>query len=364
MTYQKTGKGLGDMGRSIASITGWSMLMANTHPVENKTPWGHNPLLRGIEEFQCNQSRFASSITTLASVIGLAGSHGSDLKQSIAETSYLMGDATMFFIEKGNVGSEAATNTESAAKVAAEFVCSSPILFSQTTQTEFVHHLSGYLAERIVEERLEGRHKKAPAETKEMIAEETAAIAKDMAKNMFKELAGKEKKSEKVANTIARISELFPEAQRAGVEHDLIHAIAGLPGVSIDEADIQQAVTGQRSRFTLPAEAPASPPSMATLSTMLAELTFQLPSLNAAANAQALFDSVSTHSRPHSRTGKTVRIQSYASGGSRYRHVPPYGGEFFSTAISGCESLMPLAQVGELVGDVSPLSEHSQIILQ
>ncbi len=291
-------KGWGNILRACSSITGWTMLMAHEKSCDHKTDWRVNPLSRISEEFHEKPSHFASSFAILASLIGLYAAHeGLNPNQAMGEVLYLAGDATMHFVKREDMSSGDSLHTETAAKVAAEFMRNSPVLFCESTQTAFVHQLSAYLAERIVEERMEDRHKDPKGETEAMVAEETAAIAKDLAKNIFKELAGKERKSEKVANTLARLIELFPEGDRGTVEKNLIHAIAGLPGVSLDENDMHRAVQAERARFTLHAEAPASRPSMATLSTMLSELTFQLPSMNAAANAGALFEAILPHTR-------------------------------------------------------------------
>jgi hypothetical protein len=291
LNIKETGKGLGDMGRSMASITGWAMLMAHETPCENKTPWNANPFARVSQEFGENPSRFASTITTMASVIGLAASHENhSIQQALAEASYLMGDATMFFIDRGDDKANAAS------KAAAEFVYTSPILFSPTTQTAFVRQLSHYLAERMVAERLERTKPADHPDTEMMVKEETSAIAQDLAKNIFKELAGKDQRMDKVANTVARLSELFPANQRDAVELAVVETIMQLSGVCVQADELHNAIKTQRERFVTQ-ESPASAPSMGTVSSILAELTFQLPSVNAGYNASRLFDTVSNLTR-------------------------------------------------------------------
>ncbi len=290
-------KGFNDIYRAAVSITGWLMLMSDEHHTEHKTAWGSNPIKRGIEEFREVPHKFASAVMMSASVFGILSSQEKrNNLQAMAEISNLTGDVAMLFARKAEYGVQSEEDTITVAKAAAQFMQESAILLSPSHETEFVHRLSRYLAERSINESLaeQGQYDVAG----EMKQGPIDDMAQSLAVDMFAELAEQAKPIESVANILARIGQLFPKEQTPEVVNALAETIMQRPGVLIDKKELLDLVAAQRERFVPPVEHPLSPPSMAMLSDLLAELTFKLPGVHAAQNATALFDTLSVHTRP------------------------------------------------------------------
>ncbi len=295
----------GDIARACASVIAWVTLQVSEKQIaeEDKTSWKDNALKRGIEELQGAPEKYASVINTMASLFGLYSGHmksqaaGEEQHfnmQSVAESTYLLGDMTMYFTRKANYGEASTSHIEKAGKAGADLIYQCGIMFSESTQTNFVNHIADYVAERMVRQQL---GEKTFHNGGDAVHEAIKDTSTDLAKNIFRELSGKDQPIDKVAHHIASISELFPHGERAGIERDLVRTIASLPAVEINQDEMLALVERQHARFASN-EYPLSPPSMSVASPLLAELTLSLPSAASITSSGTLFDVVAEHTRP------------------------------------------------------------------
>jgi hypothetical protein len=300
-----------DIVRGFTSATAWTIMAMGTKPRDEEALKNANPLANGVATLRANPEHTASVLCTLASLIGLLSSTQeqgssatkektaegiSDKGQGTAEALYLLGDAAIFFIGNDKK-KEGKGRAEMLAETAAAFLQESPTLFSESKQTAFVHKLADYMAHKMVEKEMLSPALNAHPDSNSMAGEAKDALAQEIAIGIFKELAGKERKIDKVANSIARLSMVFPEERRAAVETTLVATIANSTGAVVEPNELQGLIAAQRAKLPESKESPASLPSMMKLSPLLAELTFQLPSCNATRNASRLFDALTPHIR-------------------------------------------------------------------
>ena len=204
-----------NMARATFSIISWCMLMAPNQSVTHKeeNPW--NPK-RWIQEFRDNPQRFAGFTSAVASIFGaMSGWDNERPLQTYAEFSYLLGDATMLFVNKSHYGAEGAVAQEALGKAAAQFVLAAPLVFGVESEKQFVASLGRYLAVRSVEENMQKQMSGIDAHTVEIAkAEMVEAMAPQISHAIFKELAGKNKKTEKSRIKWRRCCNFFPKQRR------------------------------------------------------------------------------------------------------------------------------------------------------
>jgi hypothetical protein len=305
------GTGHLDVLRGLTSASAWTLMAMGTKPRDEEALKNANPLANGYANIRAYPERSASSLCTLASVIGLlsstreqrsstehttSNSAVQDKGQGLAEILYLLGDGALFFIDHSKER-ENKSRTESLAEAAATFLQDSPTLFSESTQTAYVYKLADYMAHKVVHKEMLAPALQAHPDANTMAGETQASLAQEIATGIFKELAGKERNIDKVANSITRLTALFPEEKRAAVETTLVGTIASSTGVMVEPSELHALIAAQRAKLPESKESPASLPSMATVSPILAELTFQLPFFNVSHNATRLFDALTPHMR-------------------------------------------------------------------
>jgi hypothetical protein len=336
-------EGWWDVSRAATSITAWGVLQMDEQHTEHKTAWSDNPVKRIMQEVRESPHKFASPINMLASSLGIYSSHKKQLAnerdiaqietaihsvehtsipyqtdasllqglklereelikerpnpmQFAAETTYLLGDATMFFARKANYGGGGSEDTVHAAKAAAHFIANSEMVMTDSRLKEFVSNLSHYMAERtVIQQREEGSVPDAELENAHI-----ERLAHSLNRDIFAQIAGQSQRADQVANVIARISDTFPKAQQPALQEALIDSISGIVGVNIDREEMMQSVKNHYALFTEMhvTEQPHQSPSMAQVAPLLAELTFLLPSVNAALNASTLYDTVLDFTKP------------------------------------------------------------------
>jgi hypothetical protein len=322
-----------DIGRAATSITAWGMLQMNEEHVEQKTDWHKNPFARGLEEIKSSPHRFASTVNTAASLIGIQSSlskmnkidvqlaakdkeieqqNGFAMKsdssvqynklekmraerkelfdkrpnnsQIQAELTYLAGDMTMFFARKSDYGGQSATDTKQAAKAAACLIETSQILMTPVTRNEFVDNLSNYLAGRIVNEEIEdGKMQEA---VRQLQVQEIASLLHN---DIMAEISARPQNDIKAANIIARLAmEIEPTAQDRSIEK-IITRLADFNGVNIDVAEMHALVDDQ---LKILQTSRLKQNQANNTNDLIAELTLMLPSVNAAYNANELFETI------------------------------------------------------------------------
>ncbi len=294
---EETQHGMENIQRAALSIAGWLMLMVDEKHTEEKTEWGKNPIKRAVEEFRENPEKIASAFMMGASLYGLKASmHDADPYQGIAEISAITGDVAMFFVKKTEYGSASEGNSMAAAEAAAKFINEAPMIFTPTQETEMVHQLSMYLAERSVNEKLDYRGQ--PRFDEEARLEAIADMQSNMAQAIFSQIAGAEKRIHEVAHDVAALSNFFPQDQQQQVKEQMADAIVNMKGVYADKGELLSLVEYEHNKFKHESETPLSAPSMSVISEKLAELVMTLPPIEAGANATTLFDIAQEHARP------------------------------------------------------------------
>lgn len=284
-----------NMARAGFSGLSWCMLMTPNKTIEHKDPNPWSPT-RWKQEFQDNPQRFAGVSSAIASVFGaVAGLKENRPWQTGAEFSYLLGDATMLFVNKSHYGAEGAAAQEALGKAAATFIQSAPLVFGVEAEKQFVASMGRYLAVRSVEENMSGQLSGIDAHTMEVAkAEMVEAMAPRISHAIFKELAGKNKKTEKIAHHVAQTLQLFPAEARDGIKQRIAAAVVTMPGVYLEEKELGSLIDMEQEKLAATPETDKlrKAPSMTTLSRRLSELVFSLPGLGSAENALKLYDAI------------------------------------------------------------------------
>lgn len=294
---EETQHGIENIQRAALSIAGWLMLMVDEKHTEEKTEWSKNPVSRIVEEFRESPERVASMFMMGASLYGLKASmHDADPYQGIAEISAITGDVAMFFVKKTDTGAQSEGNSMAAAKAASRFINEAPMIFTPSLETDMVHQLSLYLAERSVNEKLDYRGQ--PGFDEDARLEAIADMQSNVAQSIFSQIAGAEKRILKVAHDIAAISHFFPQNQQEAIKNDMVEAVMQMKGVYAHKDELLHLVEQEHDKFKHESETPLSAPSISVITDKLAELTLTLPPIDAGANASILFDIAQHHARP------------------------------------------------------------------
>lgn len=314
-------KGIENIVRAMISCAGWEMLSTEAKHTEQKTAFEDNPIRRISEEFYETPERYAGLVATSASLVGLRASmKDADPFQGLNEILCLTGDTAMFLTKADEYGAGSDGNPVAAAEAATKFMQEAPMIFTQTKETQFVHDLSHYMAERSVNEKLDYRGEPINGDDTPRL-EAINDLTHNMASAIFAKLSGTEKRIDKVANSIARLSESFPTQHRDALESRLSHAVAGMHGVYADEQELLALVKQEHTRFAKD-ETPMSPPSMSMISDVLAELTLNIPPMDAGHNAALLYDITSEFTRT-SPMQEQIFEQSLANENARQLGITP-----------------------------------------
>lgn len=284
-----------NMARAMLSSMAWGMLMTPNKAVEEKNPNPWSPQ-RWLQEFRDNPQRFAGITSGLASIFGAAAGWKENRPlQTGAELSYLLGDATMLFVNTSHYGAAGAAAHEALGKAAATFIETAPLVLGAEAKKQFVAHMGRYLAVRTVEENMSKQMQGIDAHTLEKAkAEMVDTMAPQISHAIFKELAGKSNKTEKIAHHVAQVLQLFPADGRDGVKQRIAAAIITMPGVYLEEQELCALINTEQGKLAAAPESDAvrKAPSMTTLGKRFSELVFSLPGLGSAENALKLYDAV------------------------------------------------------------------------
>lgn len=312
MNQKLVSEGFNNMARAATSAVSWCIFMMPNKNVGDKEENWLNPK-RWIQEFQDNPQRFSAAISASASLFGArAAMQGEKPLQKWAEMSYLLGDATMLFVNKSHYGAEGAAAQEALGKAAAQFIITAPLVFDAESEKQFVASLGRYLASRSIEENLSKRMTGIDARTLETAkAEMLETLAPQVSQAIFKELAGRREKLAKIAHTVAQVLELMPIDAREPAKKNICETITTMPGVYVNPETLALLVGGEEQKLasaSMP-EKPQKAPSMLMLAKPLSELVYALPGVGSAQNALKLYDTMS----PLIRTGvQDIKILEHA----------------------------------------------------
>jgi hypothetical protein len=335
-------QGLLDIARAATSITAWSILKMDEKQIEHKTPWNENPLARIGEEVSSAPQRYSSIINTCASLVGVGSSarkiisfdkkinalddsaisklegsnnesgeeklsnilstekedlikntpHG--FTQIAAELPYVIGDLTMFYLNKSETGQQAASNTKNAGSLIADFISKSELLMSETPQQQLIDNRANYIAKKIIAQEIEqGRMFADAAEL------ETEHLSNELKRNIVTELSSKPNRYQQAVNIIARISDLYPKEQKAKIENALIEKLSSFKEVNIKPEEMLAALQETHPQFGNIER--TAQPSMSEISPLIKDLSGLLPSLKAGIYADGIYQTLLNCSKPQAQ---------------------------------------------------------------
>ncbi|MFO1242393.1 MAG: hypothetical protein U1E36_04235 [Rickettsiales bacterium] len=295
MNVKLQSEGFNNMGRAATSALSWTIFMMPNKNIEHKDPDLMSPH-RWVQEFQDNPQRFSALLSAGASLFGVRASmQGGKTLQKYSEMSYLLGDATMLFVNKSHYGVEGAAAQEALGKAAATFIITAPLVFGEESEKQFVSSLGRYLAARSIEQNMAKNVLGVDARTIETAkAEMVESLAPQISQAIFKELAGKSDKLEKIAHSVAQILLLFPEESRDKTRTAIAEATATMPGVYVEADEMCKLVRIEEQKLAAAGsiEKPQKSPSAPLLAKAFSDLVFSLPGLGSAENALKLYDAI------------------------------------------------------------------------
>ncbi len=292
-----------NMARSVTSIAGWFALMHPSSDVGKKSPWSDPH--RIVQQFNEHPEHFASGLNFGASALGLWSSgHRDNLPQKIAESTWLVGDVVMAFVDKSHYGKDGEKAEEMAGKAASEFLQQSPIAFSPSAGEKMYKDLGRYIARRTVETNAPA----APKGTDEHLFEKEREasidqLSEQLTRSIMKAMAGKQSRYARIVHQAALLVDFYPEEDRAKVSVALAKAVTDIPGIYATPEETVEAITSAHTRIarTSGKEAPTASPGMATIAPAVSELIYALPGLNLALAANGIYDALTPFSRTSPR---------------------------------------------------------------
>ncbi|TAE83039.1 MAG: hypothetical protein EAZ74_02730 [Alphaproteobacteria bacterium] len=272
-----------DMARAVVSFTGWSILLVPRVHTEEKTSFWKNPIECIKQHIQEDPQHLSAMGALGASLVSM---NSSNPVQKMAESSYLAGDVSMFFLQKDDYGEQSVGNPRALTEAIASFLERQPILFSPTTQRDFIKDLSEYLAQR-AEDTLQRQDKHIVEGLAEIVQEHVAI-----------EMTKRNHRFEQVTMQAAALIAQFPPAQHDKIREELCAIIEKSPAVDVNSQELRSEV--QRQQALLPTIASRhEPPPMADVSEAIAKLTFSLPPMASTDNAMRFFETLRAYRTPN-----------------------------------------------------------------
>ncbi|TAE34371.1 MAG: hypothetical protein EAY65_02845 [Alphaproteobacteria bacterium] len=272
-----------DVTRSLISSTGWFTLLTPQKHTEEKTSFFENPFARIKEEVQEAPQHISGVLALLASFISLGSTNPF---QKAAEGLFIAGDTSMFFLDKDDYGQNSMGNQQALTKAITGFLEQMPIVFSPSTQQEFVKELSDYLVHR-AEEKI-GRSGKTLEE----------GLSEKVQVGVLTAIAEKNNRFAHIATQTAILSNMFPEEQRATVTDKLCDMVVGAAGIKMNREELVAQVRIQQNALGHLANQTTTPPSVTQVSDGIAHLTFSLPPIASTENALDIFSAVTDYLKP------------------------------------------------------------------
>ncbi|MBM3618811.1 MAG: hypothetical protein FJX23_09775 [Alphaproteobacteria bacterium] len=280
--------GISDMATALASAIGWGLVTKHTKPTdpEDKLPWS-NPK-RVWQEVNAHPTKFASGFMSLATLTGITGGiKGGNKPQVLAYSTYLIGDGLMFATNSEHYGSAGANNPDMLATAAEKFLKASPLVLGAEEQQQFVGRLSDYLSER-------ASAQVAKKEKREVQPGEVENLSKRINANLTAKLQQVSDQTNQVADHIAKVAGLYPEAEGREVAQALSVAVSKLNGVHINPVELYSHVA-RHEEFVKPEE--AKPVTSSRLTKPVQALLDTIP--GAAGEAvNGIFDAIGKHVQP------------------------------------------------------------------
>ena len=205
--------------------------------------------------------------------------------QFVSEGPYVIGDVTMSYLDKSETGQKAASNTENAGALIADFISKSELLMSETPQQQFIDNAAKYIAKKIVTQEI--RQGKIFADAAEL---ETEHIANELKRNIITELSSKPNRYQQAINIIARISDLYPEEQKEKIENALIEKLSSFKEVKIMPEEMLAALQETHTQFGNIER--TKQPSMSEINPLIKDLTKLLPSVKAGIYADGIYQTI------------------------------------------------------------------------
>lgn len=279
---------LSDMATAVASAVGWGLVTKHSKPTdpEDKLPWS-NPK-RVWQEVNAHPTKFASGFMSLATLTGITGGiKGGNKPQILAYSTYLIGDGLMFATNSEHYGAAGANNPDMLATAAEKFLKASPMVLGAEEQQQFVGRLSDYLSERATTQ-------VAKKDKREVQPGEVENLSKRINANLTAKLQQVSDQADKVADHIAKVAGLFPEAEGRQVAQALSVAVSKLDGVHINPVELHSHVV-RHEEFVKPEEAKAITASR--LTKPVQALLDALPGAGGEA-VNGVYDAIGHHVRP------------------------------------------------------------------
>ena len=289
-----------DMGFGALTAASWTILpQPSREEGEEKTSILHN--------IADKPAKISAPMSAIASLSGIT----SGFKRGNAATIggqgiYLMGDATMFLLKSSEYGASGKNAESLMIEAASHFMHESPMIFGEPEQQEFTQHLARYMVQQL----------------DDVVHEDMPKLIETVATGINDELSTMPDKADAFIASVAMLAEHFPENKRTGVIQQLSESIAEMPGVFMDKEVLSQKVTEKLEH--LPHQHTASKlPSMHTLAPHITTLLAHLPPMQAANNANALYETLMPHMKTtaHDQTIFTKNMMDYTA---EVSGIPPH----------------------------------------
>lgn len=284
------------MAGSVASIAGWLMMMyKGEHSPENIDQDSKKPNL-----FQRHPEAFASATEIAANGLQMMGGFSTQNPLVVAsQMSFMLGDATMFFMKNNDYGAAGIAQVDMTAKAATKFITMMPMVLGQQEEQQFITDLSGYLARQMLEDQMDKMKPGGQLLNAEQNEDEISKkLAADLGRAIRKELAGKDRKLTAIVNEAANIAHQFPDADQPHVIDKLADTITGMAGVCMQREDLRNLIDAEERTLVMIDAGGGTTinnrPRMQDLAGNISTIVLALPPVNATENATKLYDALTS----------------------------------------------------------------------
>jgi len=280
--------------------TSWAILpTANRAEGEEKTSVFHH--------ITDNPAKISATFSTAGSLFGLKSAMTDKNKAKYAgQGLYLLGDATMFLLKSTEYGKKGAGMESLMIEAASHFMQHSPMIMGDGEQLEFSQHLSRYMVQQLDEVE--------KSDMPEMI--------KNVSKGIVEQMKDMPDKTDAFISRLTSLIETFPDNKREQVSQSLSESVASLPGVFIEASVLHNAIAEKIDHMPNRNSSDKTP-SMHDLAPHITKVLSQLPPMQAANNANILYETLAPHMRTtaHDETVFAKNMMDYSA---EVSGIPPH----------------------------------------
>lgn len=232
--YVNKGGFMLDAYRTVASFTGWALLL---YPVKNHEQKSDNIVERAFQSFEENPQHVSSAIATSTSLAGaVSGMRKNNFAQMLGETLYLPGDLLLSQANNARFGKNDAANEEAIVEAVQQFITRSPMVLGPDARQEF----ACAIAEQLLKQSAAIALEKAKPEEREAletkIEDSRASVIHELCNGTSLEDARYNTFIESVRHLVVR----FPAQQRAAVAAEIAEHLVQIPSVYVTTEEMHK----------------------------------------------------------------------------------------------------------------------------